>query len=295
MEKNNSYIPTFINYLFIITLLIFAYMRTTSLSGVTIEGKGINKGMSQVNMTADVDMIIVRDRTSRFIVVGAVLLLFMTIVAYFFLDYDTETGGVTVSNTFRLMFIWGSLYIIVYLINFIISRVTLSAELLLRIFFITSLSFWAISGTTFLAISLLPSLVDIFANTVGYTWIKLFSNAKEKMKIIRSRTAPDLDFPSEILITKFNLENFNDIFDGLAELQHDPEKLGKRTNEVILDFQLNIKEGVDSVMKKEDIKETLLQLVRIKNKVGHMVWIYTASFASMLVTLIAMNQNIIKQ
>jgi hypothetical protein len=295
MANINTYLPTFINYLFIITLIIFAYMRTTSLAGVDIEGKDITKGLTQVNLTSDVEMLIARDKTSRFIVVGAVILLFMTIVAYFFLDYDTETGIVSVSNTFRLIFIWGSLFLIVYLLNFIISRVTVSAELFLRIFFITSLCFWAITGTTFLAISLLPALVDIFANTVGYTWITLFSNAKEKMKIIRSRTAPELDFPSEILITKFNLENFNDVFNGLAELNHDPDKIGKRANEIILDFQLNLKEGADSVMKKEDVRETLLQLVRIKNKVGHMVWIYTASFVSMLVTLIAMNQNIINQ
>jgi hypothetical protein len=81
-------------------------MRTTSLAGVDIEGKDVTKGLTQVNLTADVDTLITHDKTSRFIVVGAVILLFITIVAYFFLDYDTETGIVSVSNTFRLIFIW---------------------------------------------------------------------------------------------------------------------------------------------------------------------------------------------
>ena len=165
--------------------------------------------------------------------------------------------------------------------------------MLLRVFFITSLCFWLITGTTFIAISLLPTLVGIFENTVGYTWINTFSNAKEKMKIIKSRTSKSLEFPSEILITKFSLENFNDMFEGLMEKQH-TENVAKKANEIVLDFFIDIVEGSSiGSQKRTEVKQTLLQLVKIKNKVGHMVWIYTASFVSMLVSLIAMNQNII--
>ena len=266
MDKIYDYIPTFINYLFIISLIIFAYMRTTSLAGVDVDGKDIAKGLTKINLTSDIETVFIREKTSRFIIVGAVVLLFMTAVAYFFLDYDTETDVESVSNLTRLIFIWGSLFTIVYLINFIISRVTLSAEMLLRVFFITSLCFWLITGTTFIAISLLPTLVGIFENTVGYTWINTFSNAKEKMKIIKSRTSKSLEFPSEILITKFSLENFNDMFEGLMEKQH-TENVAKKANEIVLDFFIDIVEGSSiGSQKRTEVKQTLLQLVKIKNK-----------------------------
>lgn len=290
MDKVYNYVPTFINFLFLITFIIFIYMRTTSLAGVDIEGKDIANGLTKLNLTGDIKQAFSKEKTSRFIFIGAVILLFLTYIFYFFLDYDTE-GEEGVSNFTRLLFIWGSLYIIVYLINFLINRVTLSAELFLRIFFITSVCFWFITGSTYVAISLVPSLVEIFENTIGFTWIKTFSNAEEKLKIIKSRTYPSFDIPSEILITKFSQENFNDMFEGLLQKQIDANNLPEQANEVMLDFFIDVNEG--NLKKKHEVKDTLFQLVKIKNKVGHMVWIYVSSLVAMLVTLISMNENII--
>ena len=247
--------------------------------------KNVTTDKNVNNLTGDVKQIVKKDKVSIFIIGGGIVLFLLAYVFYFFIDYDTE-GKPAISNFTRLLFIWGSLYFIVFIINFLINDVTASSSLFLRIFFIVSIAFWGITGSTFMAISLIPNLVEIFENTVGYNWINMFYNLKEKMKIIKSRTYPNFDVPSHILITKFDEENFNNMFSGLME-----QNVSGNTNEMVLDFFIDVKP--DDINKKKEVQETLFQLVKVKQKMGHFTWIYLSSFASMIVSLIAMNENLL--
>ena len=243
----------------------------------------------KANYTGDVKQTIVKEKVSMTLLVGGVILFFLVNVFYFFLDYEIQ-GKPTGSYFTKLFYIWVAVYLIVYLINFIITDTAVTAVLFLRIFFIVSLAYWVITGITFLTITMIPSLVEIFENTVGYSWINTFMGLKEKMSVIKSRVYPHFKIPSEILITKFNEVNLNDLFEGLMTKNLDKDNLPPRSNETILDFYLDIDEA--DLETQLEVKDSLFQLVRAKQKIGHMSWIFLSSFAAMIVSLIAMNENL---
>lgn len=252
---------------------------------ITNDINSINKA----NYTGDIKQTIVKEKVSMFILIGGIILFFLVSVFYFFLDYEIQ-GKPTGSFFIKLFYIWASLYLIVYLINFLITDTAVTALLFLRIFFIVSLAFWAITGTTYLTITMVPGLVEIFENTIGYSWINTFMGLKDKMSVIKSRVYPNFKIPSEILITKFNEVNLNDLFKGLMTKNLDKDNLPPRSNETILDFYLDIHDAdLDTQL---EVKDALFQLVRAKYKVGHMSWIFLSSFAAMIVSLIAMNENL---
>lgn len=288
-------------YIVIVVILCFVmiFSSNTIFQNAENLAKKIEKSIENdvdasktANYTGDVKQEIKKEKVSMFLIVGFVILLFLVSVFYFFLDYEVE-GKPTGSFFTKLFYIWGSLYLIVYLINFIITDVTVSATLFFRIFFIVSLAFWAITGTTYLTITMIPSLVEIFENTIGYSWIKTFMGLKEKMSVIRSRMYPSFGIPSEILITKFNEKNLHDMFKGLMTKKLDKDNLPTLANETILDFYLDINDAdLDTQM---EVKDALFQLVRAKYKIGHMSWIFLSSFAAMIVSLIAMNENLMSK
>lgn len=284
-EENYSFTHMFFQILFLVTAVIFIYMRTvvTTYSGIGDDTQ-IEKG--PFNITGDIKNMLVSDKSFLSIFIGSILLLFFMIVFYFFLDYETE-GEKGISNFYKLFFIWGVLYLIVYLLNFIITDIRLSGELFLRIFFVVTLCFWGMTGPMYLAVSLVPSVVDVFENTIGYLWIIAFSNAREKMRIIRSRTYPSFEIPGELLLTKFRMDNFNDMFSGLTKKKWDEDNTPKLSDEIILDFYIDVDDNNHA--KRIEVKETLMQLVRIKNKIGHMFWIYISSLIAMITSVIALN------
>jgi hypothetical protein len=230
------------------------------------------------------------DTVSWLLVATGTILLFIVYVLYFFLDYDTE-GKKAVPNIVRLVIIWFVVYFMTFIINFLLNDVTLSFLLFSRIFFIVSLCFWAIAGSTFFIISILPVLVEIFENTIGYAWISMFYDLQGKMNVVKSRMFPNFPVPSEFLITKFDVYNFHDVFYGLiSDNLHNNGKLMENANEAVLDFYIDL---TDANVNEKEIKDGLYKLVHTKNKIGHMTWIYISSFASLIVALIAMNDTLV--
>lgn len=286
-EESYNFTYMFFHILFALTAVVFLYMRTVVTTNTGI-GDITSIQTGPLNITGDIKNVLLSDKSFFSIFIGAVVLLFFMIVFYFFIDYETE-GEEGISNFYKLFFIWGILYGIVYLINFIITDVVLSAELFLRIFFVVTLCFWAMTGPMYLAVSLVPSVVDVFENTFGYLWIVAFSNAREKMRIIRSRTYPSFEIPAELLLTKFRMDNFNDMFAGLMKKKWDEDNTPKLSDEIILDFYIDVHD--DNHAKRIEVKETLMQLVRIKNKIGHMFWIYVSSLMAMITSVIALNES----
>ena len=252
---------------------------------VTNDINAVNK----TNYTGDVKQNIKKEKVSIYLIVGGFILFLLVNVFYFFLDYEEE-GKPTGTFFTKLFYIWAVLYLIVYLINFLITDTAVSAQLFLRIFFIVSLCYWIFTGTTYLTITMIPSLVEIFENTIGYSFIYTFMGLKEKMSVIRSRMYPSFGIPSEILITKFTEKNLHDMFKGLMTKRIDKDNLPELANETILDFYLDINDAdIDTQL---EAKESFFQLIRTKYKVGHMAWIYLSSLAAMIASLIAMNENL---
>ena len=143
----------------------------------------------------------------------------------------------------------------------------------------TSIYYFGIVASTFIIIGQIPSLVEIFENTIGY-WIIKFSFVsyigglpylKETMDMFKSKSFENIkddanyEIPFDVLLTTFDLPAFHDTYDSL------------NANQIDKDFYI-----AETTEKK---KNDLLHLVLAKNNIGHMVWIYIASIITILATV----------
>jgi hypothetical protein len=180
------------------------------------------------------------------------------------------------SRFWTFVWIWG----LVVFINIILLGEVFKIKEPVNIFTITSILFVTIVGSTFFIIGNIPSLVEVFENTFGYFIINTFFGLKETMKNIfktklfeKTIDGEDSKFemPFNILITPFDIPNFNDIFDAL------PTESDKETD-FYLDPELTEEQ-------REDVRKNILKLVFIKNNVGHFTWTILASFITIMATI----------
>ena len=196
-------------------------------------------------------------------------------------------------------------WMFVFALNVLIFDVMFNNHDTLNIFYITSMFFWTIVGSTFLIIGNIPSLVEVFENTVGYGVMTLpipgFSDLKGIMKCVKNRhyqkLSKDYEISNDFLLTTFDIPSFHDHFDSLVnnktantyDCYFYIDLICKNTDgEVCDDIDTPVSEDTTPEETEEISKQKrkdLLSLVLTKNTIGHYTWTLLASFVSMMLTI----------
>jgi hypothetical protein len=204
-----------------------------------------------------------------------------------------------ISGKFSIfLFLWAT----IVLLNILIYDIVFQKKDTLNVFKMTTLFVFGILGTTFIIIGNIPSLVEVFENTLGYSVLNLpfLYGLSEKMKVFKSKHFQNSSYeiPFDILITSFDIPSFNDIYYSIqksmdGKLPFASSEQDKQHNDIDMDFYIdytqknggNIVENDISENIDKNIRDDLLQLTLVKNNVGHMTWTYIASVLSILLTM----------
>lgn len=238
-----------------------------------------------------------------FLLVIFFVLLFITSFLYFIntnfflIDKLFQTPHYNITNYWRYyrapilsgkLTIFIILWFIVFGINVMTFDFIFDNKDVLNIFYITSIYFIGIVGSTFLIIGNIPSLVEIFENTIGYSvlCVPFLYNMKKVMSIFKSKhfKSRDFEIPYSFLITTFDLPSFNDLFQKLLD-----EGRKVKSGTVDIDQQ----DGIETDFYLDfppDISEraaryNLLKMVLAKNSIGHMTWVFLGSFITIMMTI----------
>lgn len=180
------------------------------------------------------------------------------------------------------------LWLLVFGINALIFDFVFDIKDTLNIFYISTMYFVGIVGSTFLIIGNIPSLVEIFENTIGYSvlCIPFLYNIKKVTSVFKSKhfKSREFDIPYSFLLTTFDLPSFNDLFQKLVE---EGRKVKSGTSAIDqadgieTDFYLEFPENIS----ERAARYNLLKMVLAKNNIGHMTWTFLGSFISIMLTI----------
>jgi hypothetical protein len=180
------------------------------------------------------------------------------------------------------------LWLLVFGINALIFDFVFDIKDTLNIFYISTMYFVGIVGSTFLIIGNIPSLVEIFENTIGYSvlCIPFLYNIKKVTSVFKSKhfKSREFDVPYSFLLTTFDLPSFNDLFQKLVE---EGRKVKSGTSAIDqadgieTDFYLEFPENIS----ERAARYNLLKMVLVKNNIGHMTWTFLGSFISIMLTI----------
>ena len=180
------------------------------------------------------------------------------------------------------------LWLLVFGINALIFDFVFDIKDTLNIFYISTMYFVGIVGSTFLIIGNIPSLVEIFENTIGYSvlCIPFLYNIKKVTSVFKSKhfKSREFDVPYSFLLTTFDLPSFNDLFQKLVE---EGRKVKSGTSAIVqadgieTDFYLEFPENIS----ERAARYNLLKMVLAKNNIGHMTWTFLGSFISIMLTI----------
>ena len=256
-----------------------------------------------------------------FVIVGMIyyfnssILLTKDLMAY---PYYTKTnywtrfkGKMVASRIFIFLILW----MIVFCLNLLLMDTVFKNHEYDNIFYVTTIYYWSIVGSTVLLIGNIPSLVDVFENTLGYTILNtpLF-NLSGVMSMFKSRSfkSKQIKIPYDFLITTFNIPSFHDYFQELFD-QYPSNAEYNGTSQTELkdnpksDFYIDLHTWLKSpeIVEKEEkekgrpdtnpvgdkdstavyARRELLKCVLTKNTIGHFTWTLLASYIVILLTV----------
>lgn len=142
---------------------------------------------------------------------------------------------------------------------------------------------FSIVGITLFAITINPSLVHIFENTIGYTLLGLKGLHELASEIFVSKELDEIqkagDFNYDFLITRFGV---NDIDAINKYFENGCTQQAGQTNPLNLPtyFEMNIKDDGQLF--------NFTNLIYLKHSVGHFTWIYLTSIIAMLISMITL-------
>lgn len=219
-------------------------------------------------------------------------------------------GNMVASKITIFILLWA----VVFCMNLLLMDMVFKNNEYANIFYVTTIFYWSIVGSTMLLIGNIPSLVDVFENTIGYSLLSspLF-NLKKTISMFKNRNfkSNTIKIPYDFLITTFNIPSFHDHFDELcAQYPNNEEYKGAApiniTDKPKSDFYIDLHtwlitdenqlrelngEGRPNENKTVDARDSLyarqelLKCIVTKNTVGHFVWILLASYVTVLLTM----------
>ena len=139
--------------------------------------------------------------------------------------------------------------------------------------------FFIIVGSTLL-LTLIPSFVEVFENTIGYYVADKFKsdNPFDKFK---NRLFPTVPIDLTFLLTCFHVENFSETFEKFIETACNPD--GNKEEGYFNDIQY-IGGNEISDDDKNDIKNKIFNMTVRKNMIGHFTWRFFSVLLATLVT-----------
>ena len=114
--------------------------------------------------------------------------------------------------------VFAILWMVVFCLNLFVMDMVFQNSEYDNIFYVTTIFYWSIVGSTMLLIGNIPSLVDVFENTIGYSILGMFYNLKQVMSMFKNRNfkSDTLKMSYDFLITTFQIPNFHDYFTELS-------------------------------------------------------------------------------
>jgi len=210
--------------------------------------------------------------------------------------------------------VFGILWMVVFCLNLLLMDMVFKNNEYDNIFYVTTIFYWSIVGSTMLLIGNIPSLVDVFENTIGYSILGMFYNLKQIMSMFKNRNfkSDTLKMSYEFLITTFNIPSFHDYFDELCNQYPSNEEYSGKTpisvegrpkSDFYIDLNtwmvtdetqlktLSAPPGRPDTNKEINSRDSLyarqelLKCIVTKNTIGHFCWIYIASAVTVLCTM----------
>ena len=179
---------------------------------------------------------------------------------------------------------------------------------------LTSILYMGIVATTFVLIGMIPSLVEIFENTIGLFLVTTrpmswMNGYKSVMGVFQSklfsRDNSDISIPFDSILPMFNIRGFEETFD---KIDKESARFKKENTPVssdntvpssttapsstpvpaeVFDFWFDYSkmctddgEGLDDA--RQTFKHALFKLCFAKNNAGHFVWAYIATIVTIL-------------
>ena len=215
--------------------------------------------------------------------------------------FQKTFGGKLTSNFF---FIFIILWLIVFCLNILIFQVVLNIGDYGMIFYMTTIYFFSIVGGTMVIINNVPSLVEVFENTIGVAILPIISNMKEVIKVFKHKGFDDsenkqlkdlgISMKLDFLLTTFSMSNYHDHFNKLFGAN---PKSGNMTEQADTTFYIDVSMfDEQNLLDKQFLKDknsdvanraryNLLRLVLQKYTIGHFTWILLASYVSILLAV----------
>ena len=247
-----------------------------------------------------------------FVVIGLIyyfnsnlLMMKQLMIPYTNSEYWINFKGQLVASKVTIFII---LWMIVFGMNLFLMDMVFKNNEIDNIFYVTTIFYWSIMGSTMLLIGNIPSLVDVFENTIGYSVLSSpFYNLDSVMSMFKNRNfkSDTIKISYNFLITTFNIPSFHDYFNELCSQYPSNEEY--KTGSLLLnekpksDFYIDLNtwlseeeepgtERQDTNLKETDQKtvyarQELLKCVLTKNMIGHFVWVLLASYVTVLLTM----------
>ena len=167
---------------------------------------------------------------------------------------------------------------------------------------LTSILYMGIVATTFVLIGMIPSLVEIFENTIGLflvtrrpmSWAYRYNDIMGVFQSkLFSRENSGISIPFDSILPMFNIHDFETTFAAIdkesSRIIKEKTLLPSDTPVEVFDFWFDYrkmcvcdddKEGLDDA--RQTFKHALFKLCFAKNNAGHFVWAYIATIVTIL-------------
>jgi len=221
-------------------------------------------------------------------------------------DSDTQ-----ISNILAVPYI--TLFLVIWMVIFGVIELIYKTEIIstnysdTNLLYICTLYYVGIVGGTMLFINYIPSLMEIFENTIGMSmvgvmnsslFVKAMGNIKNRNFNETYKTADKerfrLNTDTSFLLAGFSISNLNNQFEFLI---NQPKPTAPPTPDIESNFYLdNLTDYVSDynsvITDKDGLKTDLLYLILSKYTYGHFTWVYIASIVSILMTINTISINV---
>jgi hypothetical protein len=209
---------------------------------------------------------------------------------YTAINFSENFGG-SIQSKYIVIFL--ILWMAVFALNILLCKVIMNVADINQIIYITTIYYFGIVGSTMAIINNIPSLIEVFENTIGFWVLPWISNMKDVTNIFKNRfydkNATDLanmgvKIDHDFLLTTFSLPSFHDHFKELFNAR-DISNTPTSSFYIDVDFDDTTKKSnLDSELTKT-YRFNLLRLILQKYTIGHYMWILIASYVSILLTV----------
>lgn len=219
---------------------------------------------------------------------------------------DTKNPFWLFSHGLKLfIYLFVGVYLITILFSHLVFRKLKNNELNI---FILSLTIYCIVVGVTLGLLLIPSVVELFENTIGYNIVMSITNdVKDLFSNFKSRVFPNFGLDMSFLFTLFQISNFEESYKKFIV---ETTKTNKQTENAgvfydIIYGEIDVDELDENIVENEDInyddeynkvvnkfpkidteiKNKLFNLVSKKFLLGHFTWTFFGTIITMFATL----------